>query len=92
MIIDRETFTEVSLHLQLARDTVSRTAGHVAVLSNGDGGSEEHWVRLLDELMAMTIEMTALEEIFGAVAEANREEASSLGPPPSRKNLHPPWS
>src|SRR5262245_49006555 len=35
MIIDRETFTELAVHLKLASDAVLSTAKHLAVLSNG---------------------------------------------------------
>ena len=35
MIIDRETFTELAVHLKLASDAVLTTARHLAVLSNG---------------------------------------------------------
>jgi hypothetical protein len=38
MIIDRETFTELAVHLKLASDAVLATARHLAVLSNGDNG------------------------------------------------------
>ena len=36
MIIDRETFTELAVHLKLASDAVLTTARHLAVLSNGN--------------------------------------------------------
>src|SRR5262245_15224457 len=36
MIIDRETFTELAVHLKLASDAILKTARHLAVLSNGD--------------------------------------------------------
>src|SRR5207247_113311 len=34
MIIDRETFTELAVHLKLASDAILKTARHLAVLSN----------------------------------------------------------
>ena len=77
MIIDRETFTELAVHLKLASDAILKTARHLAVLSNGDSGSEEHWAGTLDSLMAMNTEITVMEKILRALMEANREEESS---------------
>ena len=48
MIIDRETFTELAVHLKLASDSILKTARHLAVLSNGDSQNEEHWAGTLD--------------------------------------------
>jgi hypothetical protein len=74
MIIDRETFTELAVHLKLASDAVLATARHLAVLSNGDNGPEEHWAGTLDSLMSMNSEITTMERILRALMEANREE------------------
>ena len=74
MIIDRETFTELAVHLKLASDAILKTARHLAVLSNGDSGSEEHWAGTLDSLMSMNTEITVMERILRALMEANREE------------------
>src|SRR5206468_3310612 len=48
MIIDRETFTELAVHLKLASDAILKTARHLAVLSNGDSSNEEQWAGTLD--------------------------------------------
>jgi hypothetical protein len=76
MIIDRETFTELAVHLKLASDAILKTARHLAVLSNGDSQNEEHWAGTLDSLMAMNTEITVMEKILRALMEANREEES----------------
>lgn len=76
MIIDRETFTELAVHLKLASDAVLATARHLAVLSNGNNGPEEHWAGTLDSLMSMNNEITTMERILRALMEANREEES----------------
>ena len=76
MIIDRETFTELAVHLNMASDAILQTARRLAVLSNGDPANEEHWAGTLDSLMAMNTEITVMEKILGAVMEANREEDS----------------
>src|SRR2546428_12579615 len=71
MIIDRETFTELAVHLKLASDAVLTTARHLAVLSNGDAGPDEHWAGTLDSLMSMNTEITVMERILRALMEAN---------------------
>src|SRR5438128_12034396 len=81
MIIDRETFTELAVHLKLASDAVLTTARHLAVLSNGDAGPDEHWAGTLDSLMSMNTEITVMERILRALMEANREEQSSIAVP-----------
>lgn len=78
MIIDRETITEIAVHLKLASDAVLQTARHLAVLSNDNAGPEEHWAGTLDSLMAMNTEITIMEKLLRAVVEANKEE-----PPPN---------
>src|SRR5262249_27909433 len=67
MIIDRETFTELAVHLKLASDAVLTTARHLAVLSNGNNGPEENWAGTLDSLMAMNSEITVMERILRAL-------------------------
>jgi hypothetical protein len=73
MIIDRETFTELAVHLKLASDAILKTARHLAVLSN-DSESEEHWAGTLDNLMCMNTEITVMEKILRALMDANRDE------------------
>src|SRR4029453_10631864 len=80
MIIDRETFTELAVHLKLASDAVLATARHLAVLSNGDNGPDEHWAGTLDSLMNMNTEITVMERILRALMEANREEELQASP------------
>jgi len=76
MIIDRETFTELAVHLKLASDAILKTARHLTVLSNGDSSNEEQWAGTLDSLTAMNTEITVMEKILRALMEANREEES----------------
>jgi hypothetical protein len=76
MIIDRETFTELAVHLKLASDAILKTARHLAVLSN-DSESEEHWAGTLDNLMSMNTEITLMEKILRALMDANREEETT---------------
>jgi hypothetical protein len=86
MIIDRETFTELAVHLKLASDAILKTARHLAVLSNGDSGSEEHWAGTLDSLMSMNTEITVMERILRALMEANREEEGLPVSVPDKKS------
>ena len=89
MIIDRETFTELAVHLKLASDAVLTTARHLAVLSNGDAGPDEHWAGTLDSLMSMNTEITVMERILRALMEANREEESSIAVPDKKSEPLP---
>ena len=87
MIIDRETFTELAVHLKLASDAVLTTARHLAVLSNGNNGPEENWAGTLDSLMSMNTEITVMERILRALMEANQEEAGAV--PTATKKSEP---
>ena len=86
MIIDRETFTELAVHLKLASDAILKTARHLAVLSNGDSSNEEQWAGTLDSLMAMNSEITVMEKILRALMEANREEETPSPMVPDKKS------
>ncbi len=78
MIIDRETFTELAVHLKLASDAILSTARSLAMISNGgDSSADEHWAGTLDSLISMNTEITVMEKILRAVMEANREEEIS---------------
>jgi len=86
MIIDRETFTELAVHLKLASDAILKTARHLTVLSNGDSSNEEQWAGTLDSLTAMNTEITVMEKILRALMEANREEDASQIASPDKKS------
>jgi hypothetical protein len=86
MIIDRETFTELAVHLKLASDAVLSTAKHLAVLSNGQTTPDEHWAGTLDGLMNMNTEITVMERILRALMEANREEETVPAAAPAKKS------
>jgi len=77
VIIDRETFTELTVHLQLASDAILKTARHLAALSEGETAAEERYAAALDRLMAMAMEMIAMESILSSLLEANRDERPS---------------
>ena len=83
MIADRDTFTDLTVHLKRASDALLRTASHLAVLARADVEPEDRCAGALDELIAMALEMAAMERILRALMEANHEEEAS---PP--KTLH----
>jgi hypothetical protein len=85
MIIDRETFTELAVHLKLASDAVLATAKHLAVLSKDNPVPDEHWAGTLDGLMNMNTEITVMERILRALMEANREEDLTAPSLPGKK-------
>jgi hypothetical protein len=74
VIIDRETFTELTVHLQLASDAILKTARHLAALSEAEGEREERFVAAFDRLMAMAMEMIAMESILSSLLSANQDE------------------
>jgi hypothetical protein len=86
MIIDRETFTELAVHLKLASDAVLNTAKHLAVLSNGNTAPDEHWAGTLDSRMNMNTEITVMERILRALMEANQEEETGAAPSAAKKS------
>jgi hypothetical protein len=86
MIIDRETFTELAVHLKLASDAVLTTAKHLAVLPNGNTTPDEHWAGTLDGLMNLNTEITVMERILRALMEANREETTTAVSSPAKKS------
>ena len=79
MIADRDTFTELTVHLKRASDALLRTASHLAVLSREDVEPEDRCAGALDELITMALEMAAMERILRALMDANHEE--EVGPP-----------
>ena len=79
MIADRESFTELTVHLKRTSDALLRTAQHLAVMSRGGAGTEGSTAGALDELIAMAIELAAMERIMRALVDANHEEAARAG-------------
>jgi hypothetical protein len=86
MIVDRETFTELAVHLKLASDAILKTARHLAVISN-TAGDEEHWAGTLDSLMSMNTEIAVMEKLLRALLDANREEDGGASAPPNGSNV-----
>ena len=79
MIADRETFTDLTVHLKRTSDALLRAAQHLAVMSHGGARSDGSTAGALDELIAMAIELAAMERIMRALVDANHEEAERAG-------------
>jgi adenine deaminase len=77
VIADRETFTDLTVHLKRASDALLRTANHLAVLCRDDVEPDDRCAGALDELIAMAIEMAAMERILRALMDANHEEEAA---------------
>lgn len=77
MIIDRHTFIDLATHLEGASEGVlDVTRRCVAVCEEGLELSPESraWLGLVDALVAVNLELTAIEQTLRALLEANREE------------------
>ena len=79
MIADRESFTDLTVHLKRASDALLRTAQHLASLCRADADPQEPAAGALDELIDMAIELAAMERIMRALVDANHEEAARAG-------------
>jgi len=77
MIADRESFIDLTVHLKRASDALLGAARHLAVLSNDDQDPEERCAGALDELIAVAIEMAAMERVLRALVDANRAEEAA---------------
>ena len=73
MMADRDSFTDLTIHLKLASDALLKAARNLALLSH-DADCDERCPATLDELMTMAIELAAMERILRALMDANREE------------------
>ena len=78
MMADRDSFTDLTVHLKLASDALLKGARHLALLSH-DAGCDQRCPAALDELMTMAIELAAMERILRALMDANREEENVAG-------------
>jgi hypothetical protein len=80
MIIDRETFTDIAKHLEAASEGLLCAATGVAGLCPEIDPGEPmslKWLALIESMVAVNGEITALESVLRAVLDANREEATA---------------
>lgn len=81
MIIDRDTFTDIARHLESASEGLLRAATGVAALCpDMDPGEPAslRWLALIESMVAVNGEITALEGVLRAVLDANRAETRTL--------------
>jgi hypothetical protein len=81
VIIDRHTFIDLATHLEGASEGILEiTKRCVALCEEGRGVQPEQaaWVGLVEALVAVNVELTALEQTLRALLEANREEEEFL--------------
>lgn len=77
MIIDRHTFIDLATHLEGASEGVlDITRRCVAICEEGGGEGQDGstWMGLVESLITVNAELTALEQTLRALLEANREE------------------
>jgi hypothetical protein len=77
VIIDRHTFIDLATHLEGASEGVLEvTRRCVALCEEGNETKPEHaaWIGLVESLVSVNVELTALEQTLRALLEANREE------------------
>jgi hypothetical protein len=77
MIIDRETFTELAVHLKLASDAILKTAHHLAAISSGESAAateEAEWAGTIESMMSINNQITIMERLLRAVMDANRTD------------------
>lgn len=79
MIIDRHTFIDLATHLEGASEGVLEVTKRCVALCD-DGAvpepEQDSWVGLVESLVTVNTELTALEQTLRALLEANREEES----------------
>ncbi len=77
MIIDDETFTQITVHIRRASDGLLGAARHMATLCNPEeegGERRQGLTEAVESLVSMNEEFIVLERILRAVWEANRLE------------------
>jgi hypothetical protein len=81
MIIDRETFTELAVHLKLASDAILKTAHHLAAISSAGGSSTDdaEWAGTIESMMSVNNQITIMERLLRAVMDANRNDEAPSG-------------
>ena len=75
MIVDPESFRELSAHLERVSHRLLDVTQHLAAVSEERRGDEEEWGSLVDRLMAIVMEMITVDKLVTALQDANRVEA-----------------
>jgi hypothetical protein len=77
VIIDRHTFIDLATHLEGASEGVLEVTKRCVALCEEGGPNHPDqvgWVALVESLVTVNSELTAIEQTLRALLEANREE------------------
>lgn len=80
MIVDRETFTELAVHLKMASDailSIAQSMGRLSSVPNDNPQVDEEWARAINFLKAMNLEISIMESLLRALYEANKDDAGT---------------
>jgi len=81
VIIDRHTFIDLATHLEGASEGVLEVTRRCVAICEGEGTLKPEstaWIGLVESLVAVNLELTAIEQTLRALLEANREEEQVL--------------
>ena len=74
MIVDPESFRELSAHLGRISRGILRTAEHMETIAKERGSDDDEWGSLLDQMMAIVMEMIVVDKLVSALQDANSAE------------------
>jgi hypothetical protein len=77
VIIDRHTFIDLATHLEGASEGVLEVTRRCVSICEGAADLKPEssaWIGLVESLVAVNLELTAIEQTLRALLEANREE------------------
>jgi len=77
MTTDRERLNQLSVHLKRASDALLGTAQNLAMLSHNPCDPEGRCAGALDQLIAMAIEMAAMECIMRTLTAGDADQGFS---------------
>ena len=83
MIIDREKFTELAVHLKLASDAILNTAHHLAAISSTENSPKDdaEWAGPIESMMSINNQVTIMERLLRAVMDPHRPDENTGGSP-----------
>jgi hypothetical protein len=88
VIIDRHTFIDLASHLEGASEGILEVTKRCVALcedSSARPPAQSAWIALVESLVSVNVELTALEQTLRALLEANREEEEASRAAPGRR-------
>jgi hypothetical protein len=81
MIIDRETFTELAVHLKMASDAILSTTNHLAAINGPTSPTSDdaEWEGTIESMMSVNLQITVMEQLLRAVMDANHADDNQGG-------------